>query len=92
MLPNCYFPTMQKIINGVIKMFKESDPEMQVSEIDAVYLRCILARHDFKNATIQNFINELKDVLEDIAQRKNIHNHVDENGYFGILVKVEKEE
>lgn len=76
----------------VIKMFNQSDKEMQIAEQDAMYLSCILANHMFKNATLQSFMNELKDVLEDIAERKNIHNHIDGYGNFVVSVKVEKEE
>lgn len=73
-------------------MYQNTDTEMQVGEIDAMYLRCILAHHDFKNPTLQSFMNELREVIEDIAQTQTLHNHVDESGNFVISVKVESED
>ncbi len=71
-------------------MFKPTDPEMQVGDIDALYLHHFIPYHTFNNPTLQSFMTELREVLENIAQRQDIHNHVDGYGNFVVSVKVKK--
>lgn len=74
-------------------MFKESDKEMQVDDIDQAFLRAITREraHTFRNKAINNFFNELRNVLEDIENRKSIYNHVDADGWFRVETRVKKE-
>ncbi len=75
-------------------MFKEHDKEMKVDDIDRAYLKVMSQgkNHQFRNKALNNFFNELQNVIEDIENRKNIHNHVDAHGWFTVEVKVEKED